>query len=269
LVLRLHRQYRSVRFSTKLLAIASLALLPFSGCARAPANGSGGLRLIVTLQFAGTINSNYQYFFLIRNGADQVGQNGPIPVIQPPYLNGFATGSNTATAAFTDFVEYSRVQRQATSSGYAVYHVPGGISGNPNLNVFNVRGEPDASTPPTTNTIRFELNIDRLQPDSTDVDPNNGQTPRYLQVNAIATTTTPTNPQSIDTNKIVDAFGDQTLGSGSFNNFITIDLSQIGRIYQSTNNAGDIFFEPEHDSFPDDRDPGIDLVAWSIQVLGG
>ena len=69
-----------------------LALMAAGGCARAPGGGVTGTRLAITLRFAGSVNDNYQYFFLIRSAADPPpGINGPIPVIQPPYLNGFAT----------------------------------------------------------------------------------------------------------------------------------------------------------------------------------
>jgi len=250
------------------IAVAGLILAALAGgCARSPSRGTSGVRLVVTLRFAGPINDNYQYFFLIRNGNDPVGENGPIPVIQPPYLNGFATGLNNQTAAFTDFVEYSRVQRQVTASGYTLYHLPGGISGDPNRDVFEARGEPDAAQPPAGgNILHFELDLGRLQPDSGDPDPNNGQQPRYLQVNVVATTTTPHNPTSVDPNKFLDAFGDQRPGSGSFNTYITIDAAQIGRTWSSSTNPGDPTYEPDNDEYPSSGDPAVELTGWSIQV---
>ncbi len=260
---------RSISVRRVVMSCAA-ALSVFSvSCARSPGGTAGGVRLVVNLAFNGPVNDSYQYFFLMRNAADETGQNGPIPVVVPPYLNGFATGSNTASAAFTDFVEYSRVQRQATSSGYALYHLPGGISGDPNRNIFLGRGEPDlASAPAGGNQLRFELDISRLQPEPSEPDPNAGARPRYIQINVVATTTTPINPATIDPDKVVDAFGEQRIGSGSFNLFLTIDAAQIGRVYQSVTNAGDPNYEPEHDSYPDDRDPAIDLVAWSVQITG-
>lgn len=256
--------------------LAALAMLVIPGCARAPSSAQSGIRLRVTIQFAGPINDNYQYFFLLRNGADQVGQNGPIPVIQPPYLNGFATGliNDTTnpqyTAGFTDFVEYSRVQRQPSASGYTLYHLPGGIKGDPNRDIFNPRGEPDLTQPPNGgNTLSFELRVDRIKPDAGETDLNNGQTPRFLQVNLLATTTTPHNPQTIDPTKFLDAFGDQHIGSGTFNNYITIDTSQVGRTFMSNNTPGDPAYEPDNDTFPGPSDPGIEMTSWRIQVIGG
>lgn len=259
------------------LLLAAAAALGTGSCANAPPAGLTGARLVVTLRFNGPINDNYQYFFLIRNANDPVGQNGPIPVIQPPYLNGFATGLQNDTtrpdyvAGFTDFVEYSRVQRQVTASGYNVYHLPGGIKGDPNRDVFETRGEPDFAVPPNGgNMIQFELLLDpahtKIKPDAGEIDPNNGSQPRYLQVNVVATTTTPHNPQVVDPAKFLDAFGDQHIGSGSFNNFITIDTTQVGRTYSSTNSPGDPFYEPDNDTYPGPSDPGIEMVNWAIQI---
>lgn len=231
----------------------------------------------MTFRFAGPINDNYQYFFLIRNAGDSSGVNGPIPVIAPPYLNGFATGLQNDTtrpdyaAGFTDFVEYSRVQRQVTPSGYTFYHLPGGIKGDPNADIFVTRGEPDAATPPAGGSIlRFEIALSRLTPDTSngELDPSNG-TNRYLQINVVATTTTPHNPQVVDPAKFLDAFGEQRIGSGSFNAFITIDTTQIGRTYANSTSASDPTFEPDNDTFPSASDPGIEMTNWSIQIQGG
>jgi hypothetical protein len=247
--------------------LAALITLICPSCARTPVTGNSGVRLVVTVKFAGPINDNYQYFFLIRNGADgPIGQNGPIAKLYPPYDNGFATSYRTTTAGFTDFVEYSRSQRQTTASGYAVYHLPNGILGNPDGNVFVVRGEPDVTTSPNGGYyLHFELALSRIAPDTGagETDPNNGATPRYLQINFVATTTTPTDPQNVDPNKYVDAFGDQSqLGSG----FITIDCSQIGTVYHSSTSAADQYYEPEDDVWPSTKDPAVDISAWTIQV---
>ncbi len=250
-----------------LLAAAAAAMGPL-GCAKAPSTSGSGTRLVVSMTFNGPVSPNYQYFALIRSAADSSGVNGPIPVVEPPYMNGFATGSNTETAAFTDFVEYSQVQEVLTTSGYALYHVIGGIEGDPNLKQFQARGEVDRYVVPSGgNSLQFEIDLSRLAPSSGETDANNGATPRYLQFNIVATTTTPTNPQSVDPAKVVDAIGDQRLGSGSFNTFITIDTAQTGRIYKNSTSSADSTYEPEGDSYPSDKDPAVDLIAWSVQVV--
>lgn len=243
------------------------ALLPLTGCARTPANSQSGTRMIVTLRFNGPVNPNYQYFFLIRNASDQTGgQNGPIPVIAPPYLNGFATGVNNATAAFTDFVVYGNA-RQLGPSGYSLYHLKNGIAGDSNNPVnFLARGEPVLTTPPAGgNLLQFQIDLTQIKPDSTDPAPTDDQRPRYLQINVIATTTTPTSSQSVDPQKFLDAFGDQSsVTSGTFNKYITIDTSQ-NRTYQNTDSSD--LTEPTNDTYPGTSDPGIELIAWSIQVV--
>jgi hypothetical protein len=222
----------------------------------------------MTVRFAGPINEFYHYFCLIRSAADPSGQNGPIPVIVPPYLNGFATGQNAATAGFTDFVEFSRGQRQPTASGYGLYHLPGGIGGDPNRNVYVARGEPEYTVAPSGGvSLHFELDLSRLQPASGEPDPNSGQLPQYLQVNFIATTTTPTDPATPDPDKFLDAFGEQTLGSGSFNRYLTIETTR-NRLYESSSVPGDAAYEPAHDTYPQDLDPGVDMTYWSIRISG-
>lgn len=259
---------------------AAAALLAASGCARAPASGTSGVRLIVTLRFAHGISDtdqgNYHYFFLIRSANEQVPTNGPIPIVAPPYGNGFATGQTNgtgATAGFTDFVEWSRAQPAPTTSGYELYHLSGGINGDPNnAAAFIARGEPDAAVPPNgSNQLQFELNVGRLQPLQGEPDPNNGQQARYLQVNVVATTTIPQNPNSPDPNKFVDAFGDQHTGSGSFNSFITVDAAQVGRTYFSSPTPGDPTYEPDNDEFGlsgGSGDPAVEMTGWSVQIVG-
>jgi hypothetical protein len=251
---------------------AAALLLSWQGCAKAPGGGGSGIRLVVTLRYNGPIRDNYHYFFLIRNAGDDVGRNGPIPVIEPPYGgNGFATGKfpSSATAALTDFVHYNRTDQPFVSgSGYSLYHVPGGTQGNPQNNIFDFRGEPAFTSPPGGgNTLQFEIDLGQIQPSTGEFTPNPDLRPRYLQINVISTTTTPANSVTPDPSFVTDAFGDQNqgIGSDSFNTYLTIDTSQIGKTYQSTISPGPE--EPTGDSFPSDRDPSIDLVVWSVQVV--
>ena len=256
------------KMSRLLLAFLAVSLL---SCAKSPTATGSGTRLVVTMRFAGPINPTYHYFLLIRNAGDSVGQNGPIPVILPPYGgNGFATGKypSSRTAAFTDFVEYNRSdQPLITDSGYTVYHVPGGYLGDPSRNIFTARGNPIVAQNPNGGAIlQFELDLSQIAADSTDPAPNPDTRPRYLQVNMIACSTTPANSSTIDDRYFMDAFGDQrqSAGSDSFNTFLTIDTSQIGKVYDSNSLPGPL--EPEGDEYPSDRDPGLDLVFWSIQI---
>ncbi len=250
-----------------------LTTLTLFSCAKSPTTSGSGTRLVVTVRFAGPVNPTYHYFFLIRNAGDSVGQNGPIPVILPPYGgNGFATGKfpSSGTAAFTDFVEFNRSdQPLITDSGYTVYHVPGGYLGDPSRNFFTARGNPIVAQNPNGGTnLQFEIDLSQISPDSTDHVPNPDNRPRYLQVNIIACTTVPANSSTVDDRYYFDAFGDQRQGAGSdsFNSFLTVDTSQIGKIYDSNSLPGPL--EPQGDTYPSDRDPGLDMVFWSIQITG-
>ncbi|MCL5283688.1 MAG: hypothetical protein M1330_03115 [Armatimonadetes bacterium] len=243
-----------LRWLIAVLCIYGLAGL--TGCASVPSGATGvsGKRLTVSITFAGPVNPSYYYFFLVNNAADSVGQNGPIPVIAPPYLNGFATG------AFTDFVEFNG--QQSGTTGYAIYHVVGGIDGDPNRGNFLLVGQPVASQPPNGgNALQFTLVLSQLTPPSGEVDPNHGNLPRYLQVNIIATNLVPRNSQT-QVDKYVDAMGDQSsVNSGTFNSYLTIDTSQ-NRIWSDQNTIA----EPAHDVYPGDGDPSIDIVHWSIEA---
>ena len=175
---KFHRDFgpsNALRVSA-LIAFGVFAAATGSGCANAPEIGTQGARLIVSMQFAGTVNPNYQYFFLVRNGNDDVGVNGPIPVVEPPYGNGFATGSNTQTAGFTDFVVYG-ISRQLGTGGYGVYHLPGGIAGDPNRGIFDPRGIPEVIHAPTTQNpalLRFEIGMCRFTDNPATCDPGTG-----------------------------------------------------------------------------------------------
>jgi hypothetical protein len=260
-------------FSRWCAVCAAGVLLNATGCAKAPSGGGSGLRLVVTMRMNGPVRDSYHYFFLVRNAGDDLGRNGPIPVIQPPYGgNGFATGKfpSSNTAAFTDFVEYNRTDQQfISSSGYTVYHVPGGIQGRPETNIFEARNNPAFTQPPNGgNVLQFELDLAQIQPSTGEVAPSPDNRPRYLQVNFLATTTTPANSVILDTAFFTDAIGDQGqgIGSDSFNTFITVDTSQVGKVYQSTLSPGPE--EPTGDTFPNDVDPAVDIVFWSVQVVG-
>lgn len=258
---------------TRLFAVScTIAILMItSGCAHTPGGVTGSVRLLVTLKFNGPVNPNYHYIFLIRNSADSSGTNGPIPAVHVPYGgNGFATGLHGSKGAFTDFVEYSASQPSVTQTGYTIYHVLNGVNGDPAANAFIPRGQPVLAQPPfgDNTLLQFAIDLQQIQPDISqgDLDPNNGQLPRYLQVNVISTTTKPFSTASDDPLKVTDAFGDQSVeSSGSFNSYLTIDTSQA-RAYTSSDTAG--LAERANDTFSTEGkyDPGIDMTAWSVQI---
>jgi hypothetical protein len=266
--------------SLGLISLAGVAAsMVAGGCARAPAGTGTGPRLAVTLRFNGPINPLYYYYVLIRNAPDAEGinpTNWPIPVVLAPYAgNGFATDRfpNSGTAAFTDFVLFG-AGGQPTSSGFGFYHVAGYLHGDPNNPAtFRLKGDPDLAVRPTTtdpNSFSFELSLSRLRADAGECDttkPGDCPSAKFLNINVVATTKLPSDPQNNDPQKFTDAFGDQSnVLSPSFNTVVTVDTSQVGRVYQSSTSAGDPNFEPDNDTFPGRSDPGIELIAWQMQV---
>ena len=96
------------------ILVATLMLV--SGCAEYPSSGSGsgsGAMLNITMSVSGTINPNYFYFVTFNNINDPHGVTGPIPVIAPPWGNGFVAG------AATSYVEYSSA---LPGDGYLLYN---------------------------------------------------------------------------------------------------------------------------------------------------
>ncbi len=248
---------------------ALILLFGVGGCARQPPerNQLSGKRLIVTLRFRSPVNPNYHYFFLINNAGDQ-NAPGPVPVLIPPYGNGFATGSGGGTSGFTDFVRFDNLQPQ----GYGLYHAVG----DPNRSNFVYEGRPlnavlpDPTDPRTASQLQFEIDLSQLITDANGAplpDPteaaNRARQIRFLQVNVVATNIV---PRDVTTPvvKLVDSFGDtRTLAGAS--SFLVLDVSQ-NRIVRNSDFTGQLIEEPADPDVFVGNDPTLDLVDWSIEV---
>lgn len=251
--------------------VAGLAiLLAAGGCARLPPSKTtlSGKRLHVSIRFRSPINPNNHYFFLINNAGDQ-NAHGPVPVLDPPYGNGFATGSGGGTAGFTDFVRFDSLQPQ----GYALYHA----LGDPNRSNFIFEGQPVAFTAPdggdprSANLLQFDIDLSQLI-----VDGNGAPLPdaaqakslanaiRFLQVNFIATDVVPRDVAT-PVVKQTDSLGDSRtlLGASSF---LVIDVTQTGRIYDNAAFAGQAIAEPDFLDIFNGNDPSLDITDWSIEI---
>ena len=169
-------------------------LLALTACARFPdAPVAGGVRRIaVEVQVAGRIRPDYHYFVLFNLSNDPTGQAGPVPVVAPPWGNGFAAG------AFTHFMRYDNLQ---PAGGYALYRV----QPNTNLSVFQYLGIPRFSEPITaeSNRLRFEIDLTQFIPNPVDA-----AQLQFIQLNIVATDRVPLDPND-PTRKVVDALGDQ------------------------------------------------------------
>lgn len=218
---------------------ACLLLMSLTACARFPDTPEGGgvRRIAVEVRVAGRIRPDYHYFVLFNLSNDATGQVGPVPVVAPPWGNGFAAG------AFTHFMQFDNLQ---PAGGYGLYRVVP----NTNLSVFQYLGAPRLSEPvgAQSDRLRFEIDLTQFIPD-----PNDAQQIQFIQLNIIATDRIPTDPNDL-TPKVVDALGDPTLGVSQYLN-LRINQNRIVR------NA-DTNLEPRDDV----RDPDLDIVDWRVEV---
>lgn len=218
--------------------LAAVLLLMALGCAKLPESGVGAQtkRLVFTMTVEGQINPNFVYIVALRptteeNPTDQ----GPIPVVAPPWGNGFVAGN------VTHFVRWDRVQ----SPNYIVYafrdlnlidYFPTGVP----INYVDVAAG--------SKIIQFEVDMTQL------VDAASVDTFRNVQVNFL---TMDRVPQGQVGSKVWDALGDGRLPS-EVNQWVTIPLRTSG-IY---NNARLNDFEPVGDT----PDPDLDIRDWSVEV---
>ena len=219
-----------------LITIATLTL----GCARFPEGGTGTFtkRIRVSIRLAAPVNPNYIYIFAFNDANDPTGSEGPIPVVAPPWGNGFVSG------AATHFVRYDGF---LPNGGYGVFKFT-----DPSLLNYFQTGIPVSFVTPGQNDVRLEFEIDatQLRPD-----PNEALQLLYLQVNLLTMDVAPTDPQYTGP-KFWDALGDSRQ-PGSLNDFITIDLS-TSRVYRNS----EMQIEPDGDV----DDPSLDIVDWTIEV---
>ncbi len=253
-------------------ATALIGLGLTAGCAVLPPGSTtlSGKRLIVTLNYSGFINPNYHYFFIVNNAGDQ-NAPGPVPVVLPPYGNGFATGSGANAGGLTDFVRFDNFQ--PGNNGYTLYHVVG----DPNRSSFVNEGSPvtttrpDPNDPRTGKQLQFQLDLSQLVTDSNgkplpaDQAVTAAKSIRFLQMNIISTDIVPTDLGTL-INKQVDSLGDTRTSTGQ-STFIVLDVSQ-NRVYRNSDFIGQFAFEPSDDDIfgSSNPDPSLDLVDWSVEI---
>ena len=161
-------------------ALLPILLFALAGCAKAPSGSLGstsptsGPQVFVTLTVAGQINPSYYYFVLFNvNGHGNV---GPLPVVAPPFGNGFAAGT------FTNFVEFNSGVPGGSNFGF--YNISAnllqpGFLGGP-ASQYLVKAQT------TANTISFQMPLAALATASTPVNQI-----QDIQVNFVATNVVP------------------------------------------------------------------------------
>ena len=263
-------------------------------CARTPAppvvsgspspSGSaspGAKFLYVTMTVRGRINTvpadattTGNAYFVLINRSDDMNEGGAVPIVGPPWSNGYAAPARTEGQGFVGVVRYDNLQ--SSQNGYGVYSITdssgnlvnpltlgrlGGTPlGPPDTAVTPQNGQNSGQTlnPGDQNTLSFRLDLSRLPLNNT----------QYLWINLIATNNL---PQGVtDAPKLWDALGDGSK-TGTINSAIRLDVTQNPRLLNQ--NLGTDLREPANDvrdhanpAVPLVDDPDIDIIDYSIEI---
>lgn len=225
------------------LVAAALAV----GCAKFPdaPPETRNARLIFTLTVAGKLRTGleqdsgglpYVYMVALRPSFDANPiEQGPIPVIAPPWGNGFVAGTVTHFMWWNpqQSPRYTLYQfRDANLTEYFQTGVP-----------INYQDVPDGGA-----TLRFEIDLAQIVPNPLDLPNVQSIQANFLTMDRIA--------QS-GTSKFWDALGNSNLPS-EVNFPITIPINLSG-VFDNAR-LGQI--EPQGDT----PEPDLDIVDWSIEV---
>lgn len=234
--------------SPHLVQFAALGLVLAAGCARYPSTGGGTAttRLTFTSNFDGPVRFGtesgaagipYIYMVAINTSAEvNPTTQGPVPIIAPPWGNGFVAGG------VTHFVWWDPTQ---SSAQYTLYRFV-----DSTLQQWTSVGIPvnvDVASPGDSR-LRFEVDLAQIEPD-----PVLRAQIRSIQVNFLAMDRI---PQS-GTSKAWEGLGDGRLPS-EVNTWITVPIVSDRLVNNS--NAG--LIEPRADQV----EPALDLVDWQVEV---
>lgn len=227
-------------------ACAGLVALAIAGCAKYPdVPDAASTRLIFTMTVSGAIRTGqevggngipYIYMVAMRTSTDAVPTTGgPVPVIAPPWGNGYVAGNSTHfvwwdPTATSDYLLYKFLDIQLNNR--IIVGVPVSVE---NVGVGSRR-------------IRFEILLTQLVDDPLDADLLQSMQVNFLTMDRI--------PQT-GTNKEWDALGNNSIPS-EINSFIRIPLDINGIYNNQTANQ----LEPQGDQ----PNPDLDISDWSVEV---
>jgi hypothetical protein len=222
-----------------LLGLLLAGALALAGCAKFPGGGGGqgSTRLIFELELDGPINPNFVYIVALRPSTEDVPTTqGPIPVIAPPWGNGFVAGG------VTHFVRWDVTQ----SPHYLIYQFR-----DSQLIDYFERGVPITfqEVEPGGRILRFEIELTQIAASQAEA-----ESFRTLQVNFL---TMDGVPQGSGGDKSWDALGDGRLPS-EINEYVNIPLRTAG-VYDNRRFQD---LEPRGDN----PDPALDILDWSVEV---
>lgn len=232
----------------KLRTVVLFALLSISiGCARFPdvPPGPGGTLLVIKMTVDGKIRTGqeagsngipyvYMVAFRLSNESNPT-SIGPIPVIAPPWGNGFVAGNAT------NFVWWN----PQLQPSYAIFKFADTL-----LNEYFQTGTAVRFTEvtPGSNSIQFEVNLSQLEPDAAKLELVKSVQINFLTMDRIPVT---------GTAKFWDALGDGRRPT-EVNSPILIPLNQPA-LYNNQLSGG---IEPRGDQ----PEPDLDIVDWSVEV---
>jgi hypothetical protein len=228
-----------IRAFSVLSVVSLLAALMAAGCARTPAGAvrAPARQLVLELTVAGRIQSNLQYYLALDLDADP--NTGPLPVVGPPWGNGWGTGM------ITHYV--------VIRGGQALV-----FRFRPDTNLLETEplGRPFDFRPPTPaapGRVAVTLDLDTLVPPTTEL-------PTFTY-NILTTDITPLDPQ-FPGPKLVDGFG------RSGNQFVTLSALQNrvfanGDLSPPVEAPDDVFRAPELAAA---NSPDLDIVDWRVEV---
>jgi hypothetical protein len=221
---------------TALFAATALQAAFAAGCAKFPENTVPitGKRVIVTMTVAGQINPNYHYYVAFDTSGTP--SPGPLPVVGPPWGNGWGTGN------ITNYVVYDQLQPQG---GYAVFQI------TPNTNLLGsvYIGPPISSVLPPTGSNKLQFTIDTSQLATLALPASQID---LVNINFITTDVIPLSPDYPGP-KYYDGLGERG------NSFITISFKTSQRY---TNSQTSI------ERTGDCPIPDLDITDWSVEIQG-
>ena len=253
-----------------LSVLSGLLLLP-AGCAKAPGGSDGatspvsGPQLFITMTVKGKINSDYYYYVLFNindtPGPGGTGVTGPVPVVAPPYGNGFAAG------AFTNYVQFHGTNG---GTGFGYYAI------SADLLTPSYRGSTGIliQSSATTSTLSFQIPLAQLLPVGSSLTVDNIN---QLEVNFVNTNIPNVIGDSLATPKFFDSLNTpESTGS-----FVDINVRSAGGTVQqglyndaTTNNEGPGDVAQSGNGSPTrvtgtvngvDTD-ALDIIDWSIRL---
>jgi hypothetical protein len=190
---------------------------------------------------AAPLNPNYVYIVALNpsNDANPTAQ-GPIPVIAPPWGNGFVAGGCTY------FVQWN----PNFTPAYGIYQFT-----DPTQNNFIETGVPlnPITVPNGGSTLQFTIDLSQIAPSV-----NAANLYNSLQINFLSMDRTPHG--AAPSPKGWDALGDSS-NPATINDWITVPLRVGGTYnntyYQNIEPAGDVIGS---------SDPSLDIINFSVQV---